>query len=510
MPVQDGADRREQFATRLVQGMAALQEVISKQEQGDRAGMDASFAEVRTRLDEAAKLEPRSPIPHVSLGEIAMQMFRRTGDKAYLETCLKALDAAQQLDQLSVSIARLRWTALESKGDKAAAVREAKRILAALPKEAGVRMDLVNLLLRTGDPAGARAVLEEAVQQSALNAVWLRRLAEIQAEARQWTDAGQSYERAFGSDRSVGSLELAARMYLSKDPPDLRSLSTLIRAYPEQVRASMYLQSARSAGECLSGARDAGLVNLRSIYQANLAAGAARQPVQGWFDIMLQVFKVQESKSELEAYDAFVRQVADMKDPETLRQLASAWTLPRNAPADVLAKAKDYAQQALGAAGTDPVAVAMSHMSLGNVLYRMSDCAGAAKEFETVLQAFPSQFDALNNVAYVEATCGDPQKALGYARRAAALAPSNVDGIDTLGLAQLKAGDPAAAEATLLRGLEMRQSPTMLLHLAMAQDAQGRKDAARASLANALVLAKDNPMPESEAAVAARLEATLK
>jgi hypothetical protein len=44
----------------------------------------------------------------------------------------------------------------------------------------------------------------------------------------------------------------------------------------------------------------------------------------------------------------------------------------------------------------------------------------------------------------------------------------------------------------------------------MAQDAQGRKDAARASLANALVLAKDNPMPESEAAVAARLEATLK
>lgn len=508
--VQDGADRREQFATRLVQGMAALQEVISKQEQGDRAGMDASFAEVRARLDEAAKLDPRSPIPSVSLAEISMQMFRRTGDKSYIDTCLKALDAAQQLDQLSVSIARLRRTALEAKGDKAGAVKEAKRILAALPKEAGIRMDLVDLLLRTGDPAGARAVLEEAVQQSALNAVWLRRLAEIQSEARQWTDAGQNYERAFASDRSVGSLELAARMYLLKDPPDLRSLSALIRAYPEQVRGSMYLQSARSAGECLSGARDAGLVNLRSIYQANLAAGAARQPVQGWYDILLQVFKLKESKSELEAYDAFVRQVADLKDPETLRQLASAWTLLRNAPTEVLAKAKDYAQQALAAAGDDRVAVAMSHMSLGNVLYRMSDCAAAVREFEAVLQAFPSQFDALNNVAYVEATCGDAQKALGYARRAAAIAPSNVDGIDTLGLAQLKAGDPVAAEATLLRGLEMRQTPTMLLHLAMAQQAQGRKDAAKASLANAMVLAKDSPLPESEAAIAAGLEASLK
>jgi tetratricopeptide (TPR) repeat protein len=222
------------------------------------------------------------------------------------------------------------------------------------------------------------------------------------------------------------------------------------------------------------------------------------------------VFKVSESKSELEAFDAFVRQVADMKDPETLRQLATAWTLLRNAPPDVLAKAKGYAEQALTVAGSDRMSGAMAHMSLGGVLYRMSDCAAAAKEFEAVLQAFPNQFDALNNAAYVEATCGDAQKALGYARRAAAIDPSNVDGIDTLGLAQLKAGDAPAAEATLLRGLEMRQTGTMLLHLAMAQQAQGRIDAAKQSLASALALAKVDPLPESEAAIAARLESSLK
>lgn len=508
--VQDGTDRREQFATRLVQSLVFLQEVIAKQEAGDRAGMDASFAESRMRLDEAAKLDPRSSVPAMSLGEMSMQMFRRTGDKSYLDICLSALESAQQLDQLSVPIARLRWTALEAKGDRADAASEAKRILAVLPKEGSVRMELVDLLLRAGDQAGARVVLEEAVQQSALNAVWLRRLAQIQSESRQFAEAGQSYERAFASDRSIGSLELAARAYLSKDPPDLRNLSMLIRAYPEQVRTSMYLQSARSAGECLSGARDAGLANLRSIYQANLAAGAARQPVQGWFDILLDIFKVKQSKSELEAYDAFVRQVADMKDPESLRQLASAWTLLYNAPPEVLAKARDYAQQALAAAGTDPLALAMSHMSLGNVLYRMGDCANASKEFETVLESYPNQFESLNNAAYIEATCGDPQKALGFARRAAAINPLNVDGIDTLGLAQLKTGDPVAAEATLLRGLEIRQTPTMLLHLAMVQDALGRKDAARSSLANAMVLAKDTPFPESEAAIAARLEASLK
>jgi hypothetical protein len=44
----------------------------------------------------------------------------------------------------------------------------------------------------------------------------------------------------------------------------------------------------------------------------------------------------------------------------------------------------------------------------------------------------------------------------------------------------------------------------------MAQDAQGRKDAARASLASAMLMAKETPMAESEAAAAAALEATLK
>ncbi|MDI9410185.1 MAG: tetratricopeptide repeat protein [Bacteroidia bacterium] len=508
--VQDGTDRREQFATKLVLGMSAVQDMIGRQEAGDRAGMDASFAAVQKVLGEAAQLDPRSPLPHVSLAEISMQMYRRTGDKAYLDTCLKALEPAQALDQLSTSIARLRWMALEAKGDKEGAVREARRILSALPKDAGVRMDLVNLYLRTGDPASARTVLEEAVQQSALNAVWLRRLAEIQSEARQWTEAGQSYERAFGSDRAIGSLELAAGMYLTKDPPDLRSLSGLIRAYPEQVRQSLYLQSARSAGESLSGAREAGLVNLRSIYQANQAAGAARQPLQGWFDILLLVFKVSESKSELEAYDAFVRQVADMKDPETLRQLAAAWTLPKNAPPDVLAKAKEYAQSALAASGDDRTLLAMGHMTLGNVLYRAGDCKGATEEFGKVLEAFPNQFDAINNLAYVEASCGDATRALEFARRATALDPTNVDGIDTLGLAQLKSGDVVGAEMTLLRGLDLRQTPTLLLHLAMAQDAQGRKDAAKASLASAMSLAKDSPLAESEAAAASALEAKLK
>jgi predicted Zn-dependent protease len=508
--VQDGTDRREQFATKLVLGMSALQSVIAKQEAGDRAGMDASFAEVQKVLGEAAQLDPRSPLPHVSMAEIAMQMYRRTGDRAFLDTCLKALEPAQALDQLSASIARLRWMALEAKGDKEGAVREARRILAALPKDAGVRMDLVNLYLRTGDPAAARTVLEEAVQQSALNAVWLRRLAEIQSEAREWTEAGQSYERAFASDRSVGSLELAAARYLTKDPPDLRSLSGLIRAYPDQVRQSMYLQSARSAGECLSGAREAGLVNLRSIYQANQSAGAAKQPSQGWFDILLLVFKVSDSKSELEAHDAFVRQVANMKDPETLRQLATAWTLLKNAPPDVLAKAKDYAEQALAAAGAERIPVALGNMTLGNVLYRAGDCKGATEAFTKVLEAFPNQFDAMNNLAYVEASCGDSARALAFARRATALDPTNVDGIDTLGLAQLKSGDPVAAEATLLRGIELRQTPTLLLHLAMAQDMQGRRDAAKASLASALELAKESPLAESEAAAAAALDAKMK
>jgi Flp pilus assembly protein TadD len=198
-----------------------------------------------------------------------------------------------------------------------------------------------------------------------------------------------------------------------------------------------------------------------------------------------------------------------MKDPETLRQLATAWTLLKNAPPDVLAKAKDYAEQALAAAGAERIPVALGNMTLGNVLYRAGDCKGATEAFTKVLEAFPNQFDAMNNLAYVEASCGDSARALAFARRATALDPTNVDGIDTLGLAQLKSGDPVAAEATLLRGIELRQTPTLLLHLAMAQDMQGRRDAAKASLASALELAKESPLAESEAAAAAALDAKM-
>jgi hypothetical protein len=44
----------------------------------------------------------------------------------------------------------------------------------------------------------------------------------------------------------------------------------------------------------------------------------------------------------------------------------------------------------------------------------------------------------------------------------------------------------------------------------MAQDMQGRRDAAKASLASALELAKESPLAESEAAAAAALDAKMK
>ncbi len=508
--IQDGSDRKQQFETTLARGIIALERMVASQEKGDRAGMDAAFADIQARITAAAALDSRSTAPQLTMATVALQMFQRTGDKSFLEVGLKAIAEAQQREQLNVALARLRWQLLEAKGDREAAVREARRILAVVPTDGALRMELVELLLRASDSVGARATLEEAVRQSALNGVWLRRLAKIQSEAGEWTEAGQSYERAFASDLSVGSLELAARMYLSKDPPDLRSLSGLLRNYPEQTRSSLYLQSARSAGEALSGAREAGLVNLRSIYQANASAGAGKQAVDGWWDILRQVFKIEQSQAELQAFDEYVRQVADVNDPETLRQLSESWILFKNAPPEMLAKAKQYAEQSLAAAGTDKRAIGMGRMALGNVLYRMGDCAGASKEFQSVLEIYPTQFNAVNNVAYVEATCGDAKRALEFARRAAALDPLNVDGIDTLGLAMLKNGDAAGAESTLLRGIESRATPALLLHLAMAQEAQQKRDAAKASLKRFFDLAKANPLPESEAALAAQLEGRLK
>jgi HEAT repeat protein/Flp pilus assembly protein TadD len=96
--------------------------------------------------------------------------------------------------------------------------------------------------------------------------------------------------------------------------------------------------------------------------------------------------------------------------------------------------------------------------------------------------------DTLNNVAWYLCENGlDPERAVEYARQAAALSPDSSDILDTLGAACLKTGRIEEAEANLGRASSMNpEVPWFSYRYAMSLALLGKTDKALTALANAV------------------------
>ena len=111
-----------------------------------------------------------------------------------------------------------------------------------------------------------------------------------------------------------------------------------------------------------------------------------------------------------------------------------------------------------------------------------NDYAAAAKEYKTLLEMYPDDPAALNNLAYAAGKIKDP-KALEYAERANKLAPNSPPILDTLGMLLVENGD-------IKRGVELMQRASQLapsssnirLNLARALLKDGQKAAAKSEL----------------------------
>lgn len=120
------------------------------------------------------------------------------------------------------------------------------------------------------------------------------------------------------------------------------------------------------------------------------------------------------------------------------------------------------------------------------------DSPRAERILQTALAASPGNAMLLNELAWLQLRRGDAA-ALGHASQAAALMPDNPNVLDTLGVAQAKAGQAALALETL--EIAHRLGPdqaAIRLHLAQARNAVGKKGEAAALLSgiNAAQLSK--------------------
>jgi len=128
---------------------------------------------------------------------------------------------------------------------------------------------------------------------------------------------------------------------------------------------------------------------------------------------------------------------------------------------------------------------------LGSIRLQSGDHAAAITEYETLLARHANDPVALNNLAWLYFEVNDP-RAEATARKAAALAPNNAEISDTLGWILVHSdAQGATSEALALletAAMAQRDNPSVLYHLAVAQQKAGRRREALQSVERALAI----------------------
>jgi tetratricopeptide (TPR) repeat protein len=106
--------------------------------------------------------------------------------------------------------------------------------------------------------------------------------------------------------------------------------------------------------------------------------------------------------------------------------------------------------------------LAEGYLSLGNVLAGAGDGQGARAAWRKALQRTPDGASARNNLAWLAATCSDPEirdprRAVELARKAVEQAPDDGTYWNTLGVSYYRAGDPKAAVTALEKSMHLRK-----------------------------------------------------
>jgi putative PEP-CTERM system TPR-repeat lipoprotein len=456
-----------------------------------------------------ADKQPKNPLPYQLLGSVQLTLKDRAAARASFERALDLapgyLPAAMSLAELDLAdkkpeAARERFAALAAKEPKneqillaqaefeARAGAPAKDIVALLnkavatnPQSTNARVALVNHHLRAKDPRAALAAAQEAAAALPRDARVIETLALAQEAAGETNQALDSMNRliALRPGTAEPLLKLAA-LHTRTGSPE-RAIDALKRAQklaPEnrQIDRDLValLLSQRKPDEALKQARD-------------LQARAPKYA--GGFVLEGDVFAAQKKFAEAERAYREALKLEPSGGAIAAKLIAVLAEGGKSKEADV------FASRWLADKPRD----AAVRIFLADRALLKRDLKTAATHYAAVIAIEPNNVVALNNLAWIGGETGDP-KALGYAERAAKLAPNSASVLDTLGMLLVKRGDTERGLQYLAQARKL--APTRLdlrLNHARALAAAGQKDAARKEL-QAIVDAKEDVAEKRAAA----------
>lgn len=349
-------------------------------------------------------------------------------------------------------------------GDKAGAIKWFKQAIAAAPKFAAPYVWLMVTYSQGGQFDEATAVARQLAEVDPGNPVALNAVGASELNAGHYQQALQPLQQAVKGAPQVAlyRTNLARAQILNKDTKGAEeNLAAVVKADPNQVTAVGLLAFLKLQNHDQKGA----LALAQSLQkQSTTTSRTAGYALEG--DLYMA------SKSYGDAAKAYQQAVQlDYAKPLVVKHFMAL-----NAAGDKQADA--VLRGWLGKHADD----AATRLLLAQYYMDHAQNGPAIEQYEQVLKAFPSNIDALNNLAWVYTEQHDP-KALALAEKAHKLAPTSPGIMDTYGWALVAQDQPKAALPILEKAAKAAPKvATIQYHLAVAQARSGDQAGARNTL----------------------------
>ncbi|WP_018873780.1 XrtA/PEP-CTERM system TPR-repeat protein PrsT [Thioalkalivibrio sp. ALJ16] len=410
--------------------------------------------EARTAFREGVELDPDDTSVAMNLASLELQ----AGNRGAAREVLEAIQERQPGHSRSAQ--RLANMSLQD-GDPQGAARWLRAAIESQPELLPPHLMLAQVQLQGGQSERALETLQAAREHHPENADLLYALADVQQSLNQPEAAVESLAAAVEQAPDNATLRLAlarAHAQAGDEAATESTLSELLERQPDHYQARLLLARGLVNQERLDDASPH-LENLQERYEdrAEIQALLGRAAVQR-----------DDPEAAVRHYRAALASPDDQRR-DWVHELARAQRAVGEAEAG----------QATLAAWLEehPQDLATRHLYASQQM-ASGDRSGAIDSYRLIVEQDGEDVIALNNLAW-SLRDSHTDEALGYARRAADLAPEAAPVLDTLAVVLIHAGEPAEAVDLLGRASELApEDPGIQYHLAWAESEHGARDAA--------------------------------
>lgn len=412
-------------------------------------------AEARAQYSEAYKLNPKNIEALLSLGSLDSL------DGHYKDAVGRYETVLEQDPQNALAMTALGRLAM-LQNDKAQAVKWFTQAINAAPKAGAAYVELVLLYSESGQFDEAAGTARQFADADPNNPAALNAFGAAELNAGHHSEALKPLQQAVDLAPQVPTYRtnLARAQILNKDTKAAEgNLDEVIKADPGELTAVTLRAFMKLHDHDLPGA-----ISMAQTLQQQPATKAAGFSLEG----DLYMADKSWSKAAL-AYQQGSK--VDNARPLVIKSFMalseSGDRQPDGVLRDWLAKHPDDAS---------------TRLLLAQYYLSHAQNTPAATQYEQVLKSYPTNVDALNNLAWIYTEQHNP-KALALAEQAHKLAPDSSGIADTYAWALIADNQPKTALPLLMNAAKAAPKvPTVKYHLAVAQARTGDKAGARATL----------------------------